>query len=143
LIIGIGTDLVMISRIQRLHELHGDRFALRIFTEGERQECLRRKRIGEALALRWAAKEAVMKALGTGYREGVVFHDIEVFHHPSGKPDLRFTGPTAERARQMGVTGAFVTLTHDGDLAMAVVVLEGEPGRAESRLYTRETAPGD
>lgn len=129
MIIGIGTDLVVISRIQRLVDLHGDRFLLRIFTERERAECLRRKRSGEALALRWAAKEAVMKALGTGYREGVIFHDIEVFHHPSGRPDLRFTGPTAERARALGMTNAFVTLTHDGDLALAVVVLEGErPG---------------
>jgi holo-[acyl-carrier protein] synthase len=127
LIIGIGTDLVVISRIQRLYELHGDRFLLRIFTERERLECLRRKQPGEALALRWAAKEAVMKALGTGYREGVVFHDIEVYHHRSGKPDLRFTGPTAERARCLGVTGSYVTLSHDGDMAIAVVVLEGEP----------------
>ena len=126
MIIGIGTDLVVVSRIERLYELHGDRFLLRIFTERERAECLRRKRAGEALALRWAAKEAVMKALGTGYRKGVVFHDIEVFHHPTGRPDLRFSGPTAERARAMGVTSAFVTLTHDGDMALAVVVLEGE-----------------
>ena len=126
MIIGIGTDIAVISRIQRLYEVHGDRFLCRIFTERERAECLRRKLPGEALALRWAAKEAVMKALGTGYRQGVVFHDIEVHHHPSGKPDLRFTGPTAELAARMGVTGSFVTLSHDGDLAIAVVVLEGE-----------------
>jgi holo-[acyl-carrier protein] synthase len=127
LIIGIGTDIVLISRVERLYELYGDRYVGRIYTEREWAECLRRKRVGEALALRWAAKEAVMKALGTGYRQGVIFRDIEVFHHPSGKPDLRLAGPTAEHARRLGVTGAYVTLSHDGDLALAVVVLEGDP----------------
>ncbi len=127
MIIGIGSDIVVISRIQRLYEQYGDRYLLRIYTERERAECLRRKQVGEALALRWAAKEAVMKALGTGYRQGVIFQDIEVFHHPTGKPDLRLSGPAAEFARRLGVTSAYVTLSHDGDLALAVVVLEGEP----------------
>jgi len=126
LIIGIGTDLVVASRIERLVERHGERFLLRIFTPREREESLARRRWGEALAVRFAAKEAVMKALGTGYRQGVKFQEIEVFHHPSGKPDLRLAGVTAEYARRLGVTAAHVTLSHDGDLALAVVVLEGE-----------------
>jgi len=131
LIIGIGTDVVVASRIQRLAERYGDRFLLRIFTVREREECFRRQHWGEALAVRFAAKEAVMKALGTGYRQGVKFQEIEVFHHPSGKPDLRLAGVTAEHAQRLGVTAAHVSLSHDGDLGLAVVVLEGSPAREE------------
>ncbi|HEY3397472.1 MAG TPA: holo-ACP synthase [Armatimonadota bacterium] len=132
MIIGIGTDLVVISRVEALIERHGDRYLNRIFTARERAECLSRKRSAEAFALRWAAKESVMKALGTGYRRGVIFQDIELFHHASGKPDLRFSGPTADLARSLGVTSSYVTLTHDGDFGLAVVVLEGEPPPVET-----------
>lgn len=131
MIIGIGTDLVVIARIERLAEQYGDRFLRRVFTERERTDCLARKRSGEALALRWAAKEATMKALGTGYRQGIVFSEIELFHHPSGKPDLRLYGRTAEYARRLGVTTWHVTLSHDGNLGLAVVVLEGKPHSPE------------
>jgi holo-[acyl-carrier protein] synthase len=124
-IIGLGTDLVVVERIQRLAEKYGDRFLLRVFTPGEREECYRRQRWAEALAARFAAKEAVMKALGTGYRQGVKYQEIEVFHHPTGKPDLRLHGTTAEHAARLGVQTMHLTLTHDGGLAVAVVVFEG------------------
>jgi holo-[acyl-carrier protein] synthase len=128
MIIGLGTDLTVCARIQHLVERHGDRFLERVFTPLEREECLRRKEgWAEALAARFAAKEAVMKALGTGYRQGVKFQEIEVFHHRSGKPDLRLSGVTAEHAARLGVEGMYVSLTHDGGLAMAVVVFEGRP----------------
>ena len=125
MILGLGTDLVVIARIERLVEKHGDRFLLRIFTAGEREECLRRQQWAEALAARWAAKEAVMKALGTGYRRGVKYQEIEVFHHPSGRPDLRLHGTTAEYAASLGVRSMHLTLSHDGGHAIAVAVLEG------------------
>lgn len=124
MIIGIGTDLVVVERIQRLAEKYGDRFLWRVFTAREREECYRRQRWAEALAARFAAKEAVMKALGTGYRQGVKYQEIEVFHHPTGKPDLRLSGTTAGHAASLGVETMHVTLTHDGGLAIAVVVFE-------------------
>jgi holo-[acyl-carrier protein] synthase len=128
MILGIGTDITVTERIARLVERHGDRFLLRIFTPLEREECFRWKTTWDAaLAARFAAKEAVMKALGTGYRHGVKFQEIEVFHHRSGKPDLRLSGTTAEHARRLGVESMFVSLSHDGGLALAVVVLEGAP----------------
>jgi holo-[acyl-carrier protein] synthase len=133
MIIGIGTDLTVIARIEHLVARHGDRFLLRVFTPYEREECSRRQAgYAEALAARFAAKEAVMKALGTGYRQGVKFQEIEVFHHRSGKPDLRLSGVTAAYAAGLGVEGMFVSLTHDGGLALAVVVLESRPAEAVS-----------
>ena len=128
MILGIGTDLTVTERIARLVERHGDRFLLRVFTPREREECFRwRQTWAAALAARFAAKESVMKALGTGYRQGVKFQDIEVFHHPSGKPDVRLSGATAEHARRLGVESMFVSLTHDGGLAVAMVIFEGTP----------------
>ena len=131
MIIGIGTDLAVIARIQRLAEKYEDRFLRRVFTAHEREECFRRQQWAEALAARFAAKEALMKALGTGYRQGVKYQEIEVFHHPSGKPELRLQGVTADYAARLGVTSMHVTLTHDGGLALAVVVLEGAPGEED------------
>jgi holo-[acyl-carrier protein] synthase len=126
LIIGIGTDLVEIKRVERIIQRYGERFLERIFTERERAECGRRpQQQAEAFAARFAAKEAAMKALGTGYRQGVVFRDIEVRHQPSGKPELLFSGLARERAVALGTSSAHVSLTHDGGNALAVVILEG------------------
>ena len=125
LIIGVGTDLVEIKRIERTMQRYGERFLNRVFTERERAECLRRPNEAEALAARFAAKEAAMKALGTGYRQGVVFQDLEVRHQPTGKPELLFSGIARERAVALSVRAAHVSLTHDGGNALAVVILEG------------------
>lgn len=128
MVVGLGTDLVVIARIKHLLERHGERFLTRVFTPREREECLSRPQVPQALAVRFAAKEATMKALGTGYRQGVKFQEIEVYHLPSGQPQLRLSGVAAEHARRLGATRPHVSLTHDGGLGHAVVILEGEPG---------------
>jgi len=126
---GIGIDLVSTARIHALREKHGEHFLDRIFTEAEKAEALGRKEPDEALASRFAAKEAAMKALGTGWAEGVGWRDVEVVRPVVGPPELHFSGGAAARAKALGVTAAHVSLTHDGGMAAAVVVLEGEGGR--------------
>ena len=129
MVLGLGTDLTVISRVEAARARFGERFLHRLFTPRERTECLRLplEQQAQALAARFAAKEATMKALGTGYRQGVKFREIEVYHEPSGRPRLRLEGVSAEYARRLGVAASHVSLTHDGNFALAVVVMEG-PG---------------
>jgi holo-[acyl-carrier protein] synthase len=121
-IVGIGLDATEIDRIERTIERYGDRFLKRVFTEDEIAYCARHRRPGPSLAARFAAKEAAMKALGTGVSMGVVWRDVEVFRR-HGPPQLRFHGVAAERFRALGATGAFLTLTHAQTLALAQVIL--------------------
>ena len=95
-----------------------------MFTAAERRECAERADRAQALAARFAAKEACMKALGTGWGDGVSFQHIEVLRSPRGAPTLRLSGRAAERARAQGVKRYHVTLTHHADIAAASVVLE-------------------
>jgi holo-[acyl-carrier protein] synthase len=130
MILGTGTDLTEISRIEETVARHGERFLQRIYTPAEVQYCQRKRHTaGESLAARFAAKEAGAKALGTGIAKGVAWHEIEVAHLPGGRPTLIFHGRAAERAAQMGVTAAHLSLSHGRDLAIAVVILEGEPSK--------------
>ena len=122
-LLGLGIDLVEIERFSRTLERHAGRFEERVFTVGERSDCSDRKDRVQALAARFAAKEACLKALGTGWAEGLGFQQIEVVREPSGQPRLRLQGAAAERARCMGVTGMHVSLTHQPGAAAAVVVL--------------------
>ncbi len=127
LILGIGTDLTEIDRIQRAVARFGDRFLQRVFTAGELQYC-RGKRRGstESLAARFSAKEAGSKALGTGMAGGMSWLDMEVAHLPGGRPTLLLHGRAADRAKAMGVTGVHLTLSHSRVAAIAIVVLEGQ-----------------
>ncbi len=128
MIVGTGTDLTEIARIEETVARHGERFLQRIYTSGEIAYCQRKRHTsGESFAARFAAKEAGAKALGTGIAKGVAWHEIEVAHLPGGRPTLIFHGRAAERAAQMGVTAAHLSLSHGRDLAIAVVILEGEP----------------
>ena len=113
-IIGSGLDATEIERIATAMERYGDRFVLRIFTQGEIEYC-RRKRD-------FAAKEAAMKALGTGHSRGVYWRGIEVVRH-HGPPQLRFHGGAAARFAAMGATGSLLTITHSRELAIAHVLL--------------------
>jgi holo-[acyl-carrier protein] synthase len=124
MIVGLGTDLAEIPRIERSIERFGDRFLERIFTPDEIAYCRRKKSSAESFAARFAAKEAGAKALGTGISFGVGWHDFEVRRAPSGKPSLHLTGRAAELAATLRVTGISLSLTHTGTLALAVVVLE-------------------
>ena len=121
-IIGSGLDATEISRIAAAIERFGDRFVHRVYTAGEMAYCLRRRDSASSFAARFAAKEAAMKALGTGHSHGVFWCGIEVVRH-GGPPQLRFHGGAAARFAAMGATGSLLTLTHSRDLAMAHVLL--------------------
>lgn len=124
MILGSGIDLVEIGRIHDSVERFGKRFLDRIFTSAEQGYCLRKRRSAESLAVRFAAKEAGAKALGTGISRGVNWLDIEVVREPGGRPSLRFHGRAAEIAARMRVANVALSLTHGSDLAVASVVLE-------------------
>lgn len=124
MIVGTGIDLTEIERIQNSVDRYGERFLNRVYTAAEQAYCLRKKKSAESFAARFAAKEAGAKALGTGISHGVNWLEIEVIREPSGRPTLRFHGRAAERAAQMGVNHASLSLTHSNETAMASVVLE-------------------
>jgi holo-[acyl-carrier protein] synthase len=117
-VIGTGVDLVECSRIQRSIDRFGDRFLHRVFTDARH------------LAARFAAKEAVSKAFGTGIGKAMGWRDIDVRKRPSGEPFLVFSGPAQALATKRGVTSALITLSHTEHHAMAAVVLEGTTARS-------------
>jgi holo-[acyl-carrier protein] synthase len=125
MILGHGIDLCGVERIRRMIADHGDHFLERTYTPAEVAYARRRKKgFEETLAGRFAAKEAVMKALGTGWRDGVEFRGIEILNEPSGKPYVVLHGSTAEKARSLGVTAWHITITHTEDLAIASAIAE-------------------
>lgn len=123
---GMGIDLVETRRIADALASGGERFEQRVFTETEREQCRNRRDRDQALAARFAAKEACLKALGTGWAEGLAFRQVEVVRTESGQPELRLHGAAAKRARMAGVTRVHVSLTHQQGAAAAVVLLEGD-----------------
>jgi holo-[acyl-carrier protein] synthase len=124
MIYGIGIDLVKIKRIAEAHRRWGERFHRKAFTAGEIRYCLGKRDPAPNLAARFAAKEALVKALGIGLRRGVHLRDVEVQRGPLGKPVLKLHGRAEEICAQEGITGVFLSLTHDQDFSAAVVVLE-------------------
>ncbi len=131
MIIGIGTDLANIERIERTLERFGDRFRNRVFTDTERRKAERRRDVAGTYAKRWAAKEACSKALGTGLRMGIAWKDMAVTNLPSGQPQMAVTGWAKERLTQMTPSGhravIHVSLTDDHPWAQAFVVIEARP----------------
>jgi holo-[acyl-carrier protein] synthase len=125
MIVGFGLDIVETERIERMLAAHGLRFRARVFTPAEVAACADRRDEAQALAARFAAKEACLKALGSGWRLGIGFRDIEVVRLEGGAPSIRFSGGAAEQARKRGVRSVHVTLTHQPGLAAAAVILEG------------------
>jgi holo-[acyl-carrier protein] synthase len=121
-IVGIGLDATDIGRIAETIERYGDRFVHRIFTDGEIAYCRRKRDAASSFAARFAAKEAAMKALGTGHSRGVYWKGIEVVRR-SGPPQLLFHGGAAIRLQALGATGSLLTLTHSEQLAIAQVML--------------------
>jgi holo-[acyl-carrier protein] synthase len=122
MIVAIGIDLVEISRIEQVFSRRGDRFRTRVFTDAECGYCEGRASKFASYAVRFAAKEAAMKALGTGWSEAVAWKEIEVVSLPNGKPGLELHGRARERMRKLGASKAHVSLTHSGDLAIAEVI---------------------
>ena len=126
MIVAIGIDVVEISRIEEVLARRGERFRLRVFTDGEIRYCESRASSAASYAARFAAKEAAMKALGTGWSGGIAWRDIEVVNDPDGVPALVLRGRASKRTHEMGATRAHVSLSHSGNIAIAQVVLEGE-----------------
>ena len=133
MIIGLGSDLIDIRRIQRTLDRFGARFTERVFTPLERERSERRVNRAESYARRYAAKEACAKALGTGLARGVFWRDIGVVNLPGGKPTLLLTGGAAERLAALtppGMTATIdVSLTDEPPLAQAIVIITARPAR--------------
>lgn len=123
-IIGLGVDITEVDRLEKAIMRHERAFLERVFTPGEIQYCNRHKNKFERYAARFAAKEAAMKALGTGWRKGVRWRDIEVKNEPGGKPVLHLAGKAAEHAARLGANRFVLSMTHTGNLAFAQVILE-------------------
>lgn len=124
MIVGTGVDLCEVDRIKNAIARHGRRFVERVFTEREIAYSERKKNLYERYAARFAAKEAGMKALGTGWRGGVAWRDFEVTNLPSGRPTMSFHGKAAEYAAKLGVQNISLSMTHTQVQAMAMVILE-------------------
>jgi holo-[acyl-carrier protein] synthase len=123
-IVGFGIDIAEIDRVEAAIRRHGKAFLERVFTPAEISYCERHKKKFERYAARFAAKEAAMKALGTGWRKGVRWRDIEVKNQPGGKPMISFAGAAGEHAARLGATHNSLSITHSGNLAFAQVILE-------------------
>lgn len=124
MIVGLGLDIAEIDRIEAAIARHGAPFVERLYTPREVSYCEKHKNKFERYAGRFAAKEAAMKALGTGWRQGVRWRDIEVVREPSGKPTLLLEGVAREFADRMGVKNISLTITHSGNFALAQVIFE-------------------
>jgi holo-[acyl-carrier protein] synthase len=133
-IIGIGSDLIDIRRIEATLERFGDRFVQRLFTETEQRKSEGRRNRAASYAKRFAAKEACSKALGTGFRKSVYWRDLGVVNLKSGKPTMALTGGAAERLNSLvpaGMTAQIdLTITDDFPLAQAIVIISAVPGNS-------------
>ena len=123
-IFGIGTDRIVIERVERSLDRFGDRFIQRVYTEAEHRQALSKGNTARRLAMLFAAKEAVSKALGTGFRKGVMLRDIETIHRDSGKPEVVLHGGAAMVANAAGISTVHLSLTDDDGVAMAFAIAE-------------------
>ena len=126
MIVGTGVDLVEISRVESILRRWGDQFLGRVFTSSEVHYCEKFRNKGGRYAARFAAKEAVFKALGTGWGKGIRWRDVEITRGPEGKPNLQLGGRAAEVARELGVCRIALSLSHVNDYALAHVIFESD-----------------
>jgi holo-[acyl-carrier protein] synthase len=124
MIVGSGIDIAEVPRIGKAIERFGERFLRRIYSEGEIRYCDRKANRVERYAARFAAKEAAMKALGTGWNHGVRWRDCEVVRMPGGRPTMTFHGRAAEFAAKLGAKNIALSLSHTAEQAIAQVILE-------------------
>ncbi|MCA9197573.1 MAG: holo-ACP synthase [Planctomycetales bacterium] len=129
-VIGIGTDIVEIARIQGMVQRHGELFVQRVYTQHEIDYCSSKKMAMQHYAGRWAAKEAVLKALGTGWIRGISWRDVEVYSHPGGKPSIRLAGGARTVCEKMGIGEIFISISHCRTNATAYALAVG-PGSSE------------
>jgi holo-[acyl-carrier protein] synthase len=125
MIVGLGIDIVEVPRVAAAIQRFGDRFLRRIFTEGEIRYCNSRHNPEERYAARFAAKEAALKAIGTGWNRGVGWREVEVCREPGGRPTMQFHGKAAEIAARLGTRRVSLSLSHTKQQAIAQVILEG------------------
>jgi holo-[acyl-carrier protein] synthase len=125
-IIGIGTDITECLRIARMIERHGELFVNRVYTPDEISYCQNRAQSTQHFTGRWAAKEAVLKALGTGWRRGITWRDVEIRNETSGKPIVATRGGVKEVVEQLGITGILVTISHCRTHAIAYAMALGK-----------------
>lgn len=128
MIAGVGVDIVDIARIQALLDRYGERFLGRVYTEAESAYAMDGANRAERLAGRFAVKEAVMKALGTGKSQGILWRDVETVRGRFGKPEVRLHGQAVKWVKVRGWGAAHVSITHDGGKAVAFVILEKAGG---------------
>jgi holo-[acyl-carrier protein] synthase len=124
-ILGLGTDIIEVLRIGKMIERHGEVFLQRIYTDEEIRYCQRRKEYTQHFAGRWAAKEAVMKTLGTGFSQGVGWRDIEVCSNRWGQPSIVLRGGAREIAEQSGIQDVLITISHCRTYATATAIAIG------------------
>jgi holo-[acyl-carrier protein] synthase len=124
-IVGLGVDIAEVGRVKAAIERHGEAFLRRVYTPKEREYCERFKNKFERYAGRFAAKEAAMKALGTGWSRGVRWVDVEVVREKGGRPTIALAGEAAKVAERLGVKRIVMSITHTGEQALAQVIFEG------------------
>jgi len=124
MIVGTGIDIAEVPRIADSIARFGERFLRRVFTEGEQRYCDSKANRSERYAARFAAKEAAMKALGTGWNHGVRWRDVEVCRQPGGRPTIQFHGKASEFAARLGAKHVALSISHTADQAIAQVILE-------------------
>jgi holo-[acyl-carrier protein] synthase len=129
-LIGIGTDITECLRIARMIERHGELFINRVYTPEEIKYCQSRKQATQHFTGRWAAKEAILKALGTGWRRGISWRDIEIRNEPGGKPVVAFRGGVKDVVEQLGVREIQVSISHCRSHATALAVAVGKEKEA-------------
>lgn len=126
MIVGTGVDIAEVGRIEAAVARFGQRFLKRVFTPAEIQYCQGKTNTAERLAARFAAKEAGMKAIGTGLRHGITWQDVEVVRLPGQRPNLKFSGKAAEFANRLGCKRTHLSISHTSEHAIAYVILESE-----------------
>ena len=125
-VVGIGTDIVECLRIAQMIERHGELFITRVYTPHEIQYCQSRKQATQHFAGRWAAKEAILKALGTGWRRGISWRDVEVRNEPGGRPTVAFRGGARDVVEKMQITEMLISISHCRSHATAYALALGK-----------------
>lgn len=130
-IFGIGTDIIECLRIAQMIERHGELFINRVYTKHEIQYCQSRKLATQHFAGRWAAKEAILKALGTGWRRGISWRDMEIRNEPGGRPTVALRGGARDVVEQLGITEMLISISHCRSHATAYALAHGAEPKIE------------
>ena len=123
MIFGVGTDLCKIARIERVYEKYGDHFIRRLLMDREREDFSKTKNPVRFLAMRFAAKEAIVKAMGTGFRQGIWIRDVGIYQEPSGRPSVIMSENARKKCESLGAGEAFISLTDEDGMVAAFAVL--------------------